>query len=129
MKIISKCKANLKKMFASGPSPSKIFFQSKLVGILTIFFSCLSSYSLMLDMISALFVFLIVFYFYLKWATCISVFSLLQICISINVHIDIPGHSSCHLLGVSVSFLHAANGCVNTTVVVIEIGSVNSACI
>ena len=81
-------------MFVSGQQPE--FFSKKSWLVLKEFFSCLSSYNLMLNMISARFFFyFIVFYFYLNYATCINFFSLLHKCNYNNAHIiscNIPGH-------------------------------------
>ena len=43
------CKDDLTKIFVSSPRPGELFFQSEPAGTLTSFFSCLSIYSLILN--------------------------------------------------------------------------------
>ena len=59
--VLAVNQANLKKMFVPGPRSGNFFFQPEPIGTLTILFSCWSSYSLMLTMISTLFVFFLSF--------------------------------------------------------------------
>ena len=86
-------------MSFSVPQPGEVFFQSEPSVTLTILFSCLSSYSLMLNMIST------TFFCFLLFCTHYF-FSLLQICNSNKVNMK-------SLIRCFDFILYAANDCMN----------------
>ena len=89
------------------------------------FFSCLSSYNVMLNMILTLFIFYsIVFNFYLNQATCIDFFYFLQICYCNILHVNIGCIRS--FIRRFDFILHDVNGCAYTSKVDTEDCSVSS---
>ena len=85
-------------MFHSGPRPGDFFL--KWAGR----YSSLSSCSLMLNITSTPFVFVLSFFTFIWVRLLALIFLSLQICNSINVYVNVPGYLSGHLSGVSVSF-------------------------